>query len=84
MKGILVIDNSAYGVPAGGIRYAQNITISEMVRLSRAMTLKFCTFGLPAGGAKSGLIGDPLDKNRDLLITSFALSLAPFIKEKVL
>jgi len=83
MKGILAIDNSAYGVPAGGIRFAQNITISEMVRLSRAMTLKFCTFGLPAGGAKSGLIGDPLDKNRDLLITSFALSLAPFIKEKV-
>ena len=83
MKGFLVIDNSAYGVPAGGIRYAQNITLSEMTRLARAMSLKFCTYGFPTGGAKSGLIGNPFDNNRDLLITSFALSIAPFIKEKI-
>ena len=83
MKGFLVIDNSAYGVPAGGIRFAQNITLNEMTRLARAMSLKFCTYGFPTGGAKSGLIGNPFDNSRDLLITSFALSLAPFIKEKI-
>jgi glutamate dehydrogenase (NAD(P)+) len=80
MKGILVIDNSSFGIPAGGVRFAENITIEEMARLARAMTLKFCTFGLSCGGAKSGLIGNPLDENRDLLITSFADALAPFIK----
>lgn len=80
MKAILVIDNSAYGIPAGGVRFAQNITVNEVVRLARAMTLKFCTYGVSCGGAKSGIIGDPLDKNRDLLITNFANSISPFIK----
>ena len=80
MKAILVIDNSSFGVPAGGIRYAENITLEEMTRLARAMTLKFCTYGVSCGGAKSGLIGNPLDKNRNLLLTSFADALSPFIR----
>ena len=81
MTGLLVIDNSAYGVPAGGIRFAENITTNEMVRLARAMTLKFCSYGVPTGGAKSGLIGNPTDVNRDLLIASYAEALGPFIRD---
>lgn len=77
---MLVIDNSSFGVPAGGIRFAENITLEEITRLARAMTLKFCTYGVSCGGAKSGLIGNPLDKNRNLLLTSFADALSPFIK----
>jgi len=40
---ILVIDNSVHGIPAGGVRLASDLTIDEMIRLARAMSLKFCT-----------------------------------------
>ena len=81
MKAVLVIDNSIYGTPAGGIRLAPDITIDEMVRLARAMTLKFCTYKVPAGGAKAGIWGSPLDVDKkDILLTSFADSIEPFIK----
>ncbi len=79
MMALLVIDNSAYGVPAGGIRFAQNITLDEMIRLARAMTMKFCTFNIPTGGAKAGIIGDPLDKDRGLKLTAFAEAISPLL-----
>jgi len=81
MKGYLVIDNSAYGVPSGGIRMANGTSINEVIKLARAMTLKFCTYQMPVGGAKAGIDGDPLDKNRSLLITSFAEAIGPLIRE---
>lgn len=80
MRAILAIDQSVYGTPAGGVRMAPDITVNEMVRLARAMTYKFCTYKMPAGGAKSGIWGDPNDKNRkDLLITSYADSISKYI-----
>ena len=81
MKGYLVIDNSAFGVPSGGIRMAYGTSINEVIKLARAMTLKFCTYQMPVGGAKAGIDGDPLDKNRSLLITSFAKAIGPLIRE---
>lgn len=81
MKAVLVIDNSIYGTPAGGVRLAPDITIDEMIRLARAMTLKFCSYKVPAGGAKAGIWGNPLDvKKKNILLTSFADSIEPFIK----
>jgi glutamate dehydrogenase/leucine dehydrogenase len=83
LKSIIVIDNSAYGMPTGGIRMASDISLQEIIRLARAMTLKHCTYRSPMGGAKSGIIADPSGKNRDLLISSYANLIAPLIKEKV-
>ncbi|MFX1323656.1 MAG: Glu/Leu/Phe/Val dehydrogenase dimerization domain-containing protein [Promethearchaeota archaeon] len=81
MKAVLVIDNSLYGTPAGGVRFAPDITVDEMVRLARAMTLKFCTYKIPAGGAKTGIWGNPLDiEFKNILLTSFADSISSFIK----
>ena len=80
MKAILAVDQSVYGTPAGGVRMAPDITVDEMVRLARAMTYKFCTYKMPAGGAKSGIWGDPRDKERkELLITSYADSISKYI-----
>ena len=80
MKAILAVDQSVYGTPAGGVRMAPDITVDEMVRLARAMTYKFCTYKMPAGGAKSGIWGDPSNKERkDLLITSYADSISKYI-----
>jgi glutamate dehydrogenase/leucine dehydrogenase len=81
MKGILVIDNTAVGWPAGGVRMAPNITIDEMVRLARAMTYKFASYRLKVGGAKAGIMADPLSDDKDLLIASFAEAIKTFILE---
>ena len=81
MRAVIVIDNSIYGTPAGGVRLAPDITIDEMTRLARAMTLKFCTYKVPAGGAKAGIWGNPLNKEKkNILLTSFADSIESYIK----
>ena len=80
LKSILVIDNSVYGIPAGGVRLAPDITVDEIVRLGRAMSLKFCTYRLKIGGAKAGICGDPLDDAKNLLLTGFANQIEPYIK----
>lgn len=81
LNGILVIDNSTYGIPAGGVRLAPDITVDEMIRLSRAMSLKFCAYRLKIGGAKAGIWGDPIDmEKKGILLTSFADQIAAFIK----
>ncbi|MFW9951764.1 MAG: Glu/Leu/Phe/Val dehydrogenase dimerization domain-containing protein, partial [Candidatus Thorarchaeota archaeon] len=73
LNGVLVIDNSVYGIPAGGVRIAPDISLDEMVRLARAMSLKFCAYRLKVGGAKAGIWGDPLDtEKKNLLLTGFA------------
>ncbi|TFG07818.1 MAG: Glu/Leu/Phe/Val dehydrogenase [Promethearchaeota archaeon] len=81
MTGILVIDNTAIGWPAGGIRMAPDITVDEMIRLARAMTYKFASYRLKVGGAKAGIMANPLSDKKDLLITSFAEAIKTFILE---
>ena len=84
LNGVLVIDNSIYGIPAGGIRLAPDISMDEMIRLSRAMSLKFCAYRLKVGGAKAGIWCDPLDLDKkNILLTSFADSIATYIKNDV-
>jgi glutamate dehydrogenase (NAD(P)+) len=55
----LVVDNVARGPSIGGLRMAPDVSIEECVRLARAMTLKNAAAGLPHGGGKSVLRGDP-------------------------
>lgn len=59
LAGALVVDNVAAGPAIGGLRMAPDVTIEECARLARAMTLKNAAAGLPHGGAKSVLAGDP-------------------------
>jgi glutamate dehydrogenase/leucine dehydrogenase len=81
LNAALVIDNSVYGIPAGGVRLAPDISLDEMIRLSRAMSLKFCAYRLKLGGAKAGIWGDPRDKEKkEMLLTSFAKATEAFIK----
>lgn len=84
LNGVLVIDNSVYGIPAGGVRLAPDITIDEMIRLSRAMSLKFCAYRMKIGGAKAGICGDPSDKEKKgILLTAFADQIKQFITNDV-
>lgn len=59
LKAILVVDNVAAGPAIGGLRMAPDVGLEECVRLARAMTLKNAMAGLPHGGGKSVLFGNP-------------------------
>jgi glutamate dehydrogenase (NAD(P)+) len=59
LKAIAVIDNTACGVAVGGVRMASDVSLEECVRLARAMTWKNAAAGLPHGGGKSVIFGDP-------------------------
>lgn len=63
LKCIIAIHNTRLGPGGGGVRfwrYASDAeALSDALRLSRAMTYKMAIAGLPLGGAKAVIIGDP-------------------------
>lgn len=59
LKAVVAIDNVAAGPAIGGVRLAPDVSTEEAFRLARAMTMKNAAAGLPHGGAKSVIYGDP-------------------------
>lgn len=59
LRAILVVDNTAMGPSIGGVRMAPDVSLEECFRLARAMTLKNAAAGLPHGGGKAVIFGDP-------------------------
>ncbi len=59
LEAVVVVDNTACGPAIGGIRMAPDLTVDEVARLARAMTLKNAAAGLPHGGGKGGITADP-------------------------
>jgi glutamate dehydrogenase/leucine dehydrogenase len=59
LAGVVVVDNVACGPAIGGIRMAADVTVEEVARLARAMTLKNAAAGLAHGGGKGGIMADP-------------------------
>ncbi len=78
MKGVLVIDNTAAGPGKGGIRFSKTTSAHEVFRLARTMTWKCAAAGLPFGGAKAGIIGNPVEVDRVSWIKSFAKMIRPY------
>lgn len=69
---IIAIHRMRAGRAAGGIRFRPYVTnaeaLTDVLRLSKAMTYKNVLADLPLGGGKSVIIGDPLrHKTPDLL-----------------
>lgn len=77
LRGILVIDNVAKGPSIGGVRMAEDVSTAECVRLARAMTLKNAAAGLPHGGGKAVIFGDPKmpREQKEPLLRAMACSL---------
>ncbi|MCW9050860.1 MAG: Glu/Leu/Phe/Val dehydrogenase [Motiliproteus sp.] len=77
LKAILVVDNVAAGPAIGGLRMAADVSAAECARLARSMTLKNAAAGLPHGGGKSVLFGDPRMPlaQKELLIRAMACAL---------
>jgi len=63
-KGYRVIHNTARGPGKGGIRYHPDVTFEEVKALSMWMTWKCAVVGLPFGGAKGGVICNPLEMSQ--------------------
>jgi glutamate dehydrogenase (NAD(P)+) len=59
LKAVLVVDNIARGPAIGGMRMAEDVSTEECFRLARAMTFKNAAAGLPHGGGKIVIYGDP-------------------------
>lgn len=77
LRGILVVDNTALGPAIGGIRMTPDVTTQEIFRLARAMTFKNSAAGIPYGGGKGGIRGDPTVSNKDEIIRAYAKFLRP-------
>jgi glutamate dehydrogenase (NAD(P)+) len=77
LRGTLVVDNVATGPSIGGLRMAPDVTTAECFRLARAMTMKNAAAGLPHGGGKSILYGDPAMPiaHKEELVRAFAHAL---------
>jgi len=72
LKAIVVIDNTALGPSVGGVRVSKDVTLSEVIRLARTMTLKNSVAGLPHGGAKGAILADPKDPKKEIYFRTFA------------
>ena len=77
LKAVLVVDNVAKGPSIGGVRMATDVSTEECVRLARAMTFKNAAAGLPHGGGKVVLVGDPKmpKQQKEILIRGLACAL---------
>ena len=79
LKAILVVDNVAAGPSIGGVRMAPDVSLEECFRLARAMTYKNAAAGLPHGGGKSVIFGDPAMEpaKKEELVRAFARAIGP-------
>lgn len=72
LRAMVVVDNTALGPSIGGVRVSPAVTMEEVARLARTMTLKCSIAGLPHGGGKAGIVADPKDPMKERLFRAFA------------
>ena len=72
LRAIIAVHNTNLGAALGGVRmwpYASDgDAVRDVLRLSRGMTYKSALAGLPFGGGKSVIIGDPHSDKTDALM----------------
>ncbi len=77
LKAIIAVHSTALGPAVGGCRMYnycdEAAALRDVLRLSRGMTYKSALAGLPLGGGKSVIIGDPMRDKSDELLSAMAL-----------
>src|SRR6266853_6186074 len=72
LKAIIAVHNTRLGRALGGCRMWPYVSdaeaLTDVLRLSRGMTYKAALAGLPQGGGKSVIIGDPRHDKTPALI----------------
>lgn len=63
-EGYRVQHNTSRGPGKGGVRFHQNVSLSEVMALAAWMTVKNAAVNVPYGGAKGGIRVDPKNLSR--------------------
>lgn len=79
-RGYLVIDRLIDGIAGGGTRMRAGITMDEVERLARTMSIKNGVLRLPAGGAKGGVDCDPHDPEARPMLERFVRAMRPWLE----
>ena len=82
MRAVIVIDTTAFGMSAGGVRMLPDLSVEEMIRLARAMTYKYLMLEFPVGGAKAGIWYDPATQDRQAVLDAFLQVLQPLYEKQ--
>jgi valine dehydrogenase (NAD+) len=76
LRAIVAIHSTQLGPALGGTRFraypSDADALEDVLRLSRAMTYKAAVAGLPLGGGKAVILGDPATVRTDGLIRAYA------------
>jgi glutamate dehydrogenase/leucine dehydrogenase len=82
---LIVIDSTIGGCSRGGLRIVPDLSETELCVAARSMTLKYGLLGLPQGGAKGGILGDPeaSPQERQQLLSYFAGAVRPYLMQRV-
>lgn len=81
-NGYLVIDRLVRGIAGGGTRVRRGVTLQEVERLARTMTLKNGSLNVPSGGAKAGLDCDIEEPGGHELLVRFLRAMKPLLETR--
>lgn len=81
-NGYLVIDRLVRGIAGGGTRVRRGVTLQEVERLARTMTLKNGSLNVPSGGAKAGLDAAIDEPGGHQLLVRFLTALKPILESR--
>ena len=83
--GYLAVDSTVGGRAHGGLRLRPGLDADEIRLLARVMTYKYGFLGLPLGGAKAGVVGDPEAEPaaRRARLERFGRALGPLLRARV-
>lgn len=80
LNAIVAIHHLRGPTSGGGVRFqpyeSEDAALTDVLRLSKAMTYKMVLAGLPMGGAKSVIIGDPATQKTPELLAAFGRYIA--------
>ncbi len=82
--GYVAIDSTVGGRSCGGLRMLPDIDKAEIQALAHSMTLKYGFLGLPQGGAKAGVLGNPEAPRPERLerLVEFGHAIAPLLRSR--
>lgn len=81
-RGYVVIDRLVRGIAGGGTRVRRGVTLEEVERLARTMTLKNGALNVPSGGAKAGLDADITEPGGHQLLVRFLTAVKPLLQAR--
>lgn len=79
----IVVDEFVDGIAGGGMRMTPSVTEEEVRRLAEVMTHKWAAMGIPFGGAKTGIVGNPNDPKKQDILRAFGKLAKPILSTSV-